>query len=86
MTTDPKTIERLRELAEKIANDLFTRGDGVKGGHFRMHSDNGEYLSGWSEGPLRDRVYAILVKESSLLSDNRRPMTSTNSCAYSSGA
>lgn len=52
----------LRPLAESIASDLFTNGQGEYASQLRLTSATGRYLGGWCEGAVRDRILDQLVE------------------------
>lgn len=55
----------MRDLAEKIADDLFGGGShSPKAKHLRLYTevgDNGRYMAGWSESPMATRIEHLLV-------------------------
>jgi hypothetical protein len=58
-----------KELAKKIAADLFTAKGGLptKAKHLRMYTDfgdDGEYLAGWAESGMATRIEYLLDAES----------------------
>jgi hypothetical protein len=52
----------MRELAEQIADDLFTNGEGKPADRLVLTVNGRRDLGGWSRGAVIDRVVAILKR------------------------
>ena len=50
------------ELAEKIADALFTSGQGTKADQLRLYREN-DYLAGWGYVPAIDQIQSVLDAE-----------------------
>ncbi len=53
----------VRQLAQRIADDLFTNGNGDVAIRLMLEREDGRYLGGWSKKPLVDRIVHILTAE-----------------------
>ena len=52
----------IRELAEMIARDLFTNGNGERAVFLKHFDAQDRYRGGWSEPAVADRVEKILAE------------------------
>jgi hypothetical protein len=50
-----------QQIAEKIANALFTNGVGDRAFILRMHDRNDRYLGGWCKGAAIDQIRTVLA-------------------------
>lgn len=68
--------QNIQDLAQKIADDLFTPGGSArkqKAKHLRLYTeagDSGKYLAGWSQGPMASRIAEMLIEAGVTLPDN----------------
>lgn len=52
-----------KDLADRIADDLFTNGQGEKARYLKMERENGSYGGGWSRAAVVDRIREHLKRD-----------------------